>query len=114
MKRNRLRVVALCLVAFAVWFVIDLDRLFADTYYVRIPNIKTVEQDGADYIYTTIGYDEDGKKRSLTFTSDSRLAEGEFLKLYVKDEGKVTSYEPIDERDVPSELKRKQASEMEM
>lgn len=111
MKRNRLRIFTLCLMFFAGWLVIDLDRLFADTYYVKIPSAETTEQDGTDYVYKTIGYDEDRKKRALTFTSDSRLTEGDFLQLYVKDEGTVVSYEIADERDVPAELKMEQAGE---
>ncbi|TCI48408.1 YxeA family protein [Exiguobacterium sp. SH1S4] len=111
MQRNRVLIVTVCLAVFAGWLVIDLDRLFADTYYVKIPKVETAERDGTDYVYTTIGYDEERKKRSLTFTSDSRLAEGDFLQLYVKDEGTVTSYEIADERDVPFELKMEQAGE---
>lgn len=111
MKRKRLLATTLLLAALVGWLLIDMDRLFADTYYVRVPSIETAEQDGADYVYTTIGYHEEKKKRSLTFTSESRLAEGDFLKLYVKDEGTVTTFEKVDERDVPPELKMEQAGE---
>lgn len=111
MKRNRLRIFTLCLMLFVGWWVIDLDHLFADTYYVKIPSAETAGQDGTGYVYKTIGYDEERKKRALTFTSDSRLAEGEFLQLYVKDEGTVVSYEIADARDVPAELKMEQAGE---
>lgn len=113
MKRNRLPIFTLCLILFAGWLFIDANRLFADTYYIRIPGVETTEQDGTGYVYQTIGYDEDRKKRALTFTSDSRLAEGEFVQLYVRDEGTVVSYEIADERDVPVELKREQAGEVE-
>ncbi|MCC5891124.1 YxeA family protein [Exiguobacterium sp.] len=111
MKRKRLLATILFLAALAGWFLIDTDRLFADTYYVRIPSIETAGRDGADYEYTTIGYHEEKKKRSFTFTSASRLAEGDFFKLYVKDEGTVTTFEKVDERDVPPELKMEQAGE---
>ncbi len=111
MKRKRLLATTFLLSTLVGWLLIDMDRLFADTYYVRVPSMETAGRDGTDYVYTTIGYHEEKKKRSFTFTSESRLAEGDFLKLYVKDEGTVTTFEKIDERDVPPELKMKQARE---
>ena len=92
------------------WRWIDTDRLFADVYYAKVPVPDTAEQ-GAAYTYEVIAYDGDGKKRPLTFRSAGRLGEGEFLKMYVKDEHRVTAYEPAVEHEVPSALKDEQTDE---
>ncbi len=104
MKRTRFLFVLLALTAILGWVVVDSNRLFADEYYVRVPNADTVTREGTDYVYTAIGYGDGNKKRSFTFNSDERLAPGDVLKLYVKDETDVTALERIEERDVPIEI----------
>ncbi|WP_138858761.1 YxeA family protein [Exiguobacterium mexicanum] len=92
------------------WRFIDTDRLFADVYYAKVPSAEVIDR-GTTYTYEMIGYDEDGKKRPITFQDPTRLAEGDFLKVYVKDEGRVTAYEPVAESKVPAQLKDEQTDE---
>lgn len=92
------------------WQWVDVDRLFADVYYTKVPSGNVTDQ-GKTHTYDTIGYDEDGKKRPITFEAPIRLAEGDFLKLYVKDERTVTAYEPVPESEVPDQLKDEQTEQ---
>lgn len=92
------------------WRFIDTDRLFADVYYAKVPSANVTDQ-GKTHKYDTIGYNKDGKKRPITFEAPVRLAEGDFLKVYVKDEGRVTAYEPVAESEVPVQLKDEQTEQ---
>jgi uncharacterized protein (TIGR01655 family) len=92
------------------WRWVDVDRLFADVYYTKVPNAEATNQ-GTTYTYEMIGYDEEGKKRPITFRTPTRLAEGDFLKVYIKDERKVTAYESVVESEVPAQLKDEQTDE---
>jgi len=92
------------------WQFIDTDRLFADVYYTKVPSGNVTDQ-GKTHTYDTIGYDEDGKKRPITFEAPIRLAEGDFLKLYVKDERTVTAYELVPESEVPARLRDEQTEQ---
>lgn len=98
------------LILFLGWQFVDTNRLFADVYYMKVPSTNVTDQ-GKRHTYETIGYDEDGKKRPITFEAPIRLAEGDFLKLYVKDEQTVTAYEPVPESEVPAQLKDEQTEE---
>ncbi|TCI21553.1 YxeA family protein [Exiguobacterium sp. SL-10] len=89
---------------------VDTDRLFADIYYTKVPSRNVTDQ-GTTYTYEMIGYDEEGKKRPITLRAPTRLAEGDFLKVYIKDEGKVTAYESVVESEVPAQLKDEQTDE---
>ncbi|MCT4784552.1 MULTISPECIES: YxeA family protein [Exiguobacterium] len=111
MRRSRLFLILLVIVAMIGWFAIDSNRLFADVYYVRVPNADTVSREVTAYVYTAIGYGDRNKKRSFTFDSDERLAPGDVVKLYVKDETDVTSLERIEEQDVPIEIQLEPAEE---
>lgn len=92
------------------WLLVDADRLFADVYYTKVPSAEAADQ-GETYTYEMIGYDDDGKKRPITFRTPTRLAEGDFLKVYIKDERRVTAYEPVAESEVPAQLKDEQTDE---
>lgn len=109
MKRG-LTISGIVLILLLGWQFVDTDRLFADVYYTKVPSANVTDQEGT-YTYEMIGYDEDGKKRPITFEAPIRLAEGDFLKLYVKDERTVTAYEPVPESEVPAQLKDEQTAE---
>jgi uncharacterized protein (TIGR01655 family) len=109
MKRG-LTISGIVLILFLSWQFVDTNRLFADVYYAKVPSAEVIDR-GTTYTYEMIGYDEDGKKRPITFQDPTRLAEGDFLKVYVKDEGRVTAYEPVAESEVPAQLKDEQTDE---
>ncbi|WP_214784823.1 DUF1093 domain-containing protein [Exiguobacterium sp. s183] len=91
------------------WRYVNLDRLLADVYYVKVPSAEVATQTSHGYRYDLIGYDEDGKKRPLAIATPSLLAEGDFLKVYVKEEApEVTDYERVNALEVPAQLKEEQ------
>lgn len=109
MKRA-LAIGGIVLILFLGWQFVDTDRLFADVYYAKVPSAAVTDQ-GKTHTYEMIGYDEDGKKRPITLETSMRLAEGDFLKIYVKDEQTVTAYEPVPESEVPAQLKTEQTEQ---
>lgn len=91
------------------WLVIDPSRLFADVYYVKVPNAETSIRTEKGYRYELIGYNEEGKKRPLTISTSELLAEGDFLKVFVKEEDQeVTDFERTSLSEVPIQLKEEQ------
>lgn len=91
------------------WRNVDFDRLLADVYYVKVPNAEVATQTSNGYRYDLIGYDEGGKKRPLAIATSSLLAEGDYLKVFVKEEdAEVTDYERVNQLEVPEQLKEEQ------
>lgn len=109
MKRI-IKISGVVLILFLGWLLVDTDRLFADVYYTKVPSAEADNQEKT-YMYEMIGYDDNGKKRPITFQAPTRLAEGDFLKVYIKDERRVTAYEPVAESEVPTQLKHEQTDE---
>lgn len=109
MKRKLIGLLMVGLVIWLGWRYVDPGRLFADVYYVKVPSAETVERVDDGYRYELIGYDQEGKKRSLTIPTPTLLVEGDFLKVYVKEEDQeVTDYERADASEVPLQLKEEQ------
>ena len=95
------------------WQLIDPSRLFADVYYVKVPNAESSIRTEKGYRYELIGYNEEGKKRPLTISTPELLAEGDFLKVFVKEENQeVTDFEKTSSSDVPIQLKEEQVDDL--
>ncbi|WP_214792876.1 MULTISPECIES: YxeA family protein [unclassified Exiguobacterium] len=109
MKRKLIAVLLIGVLIVVGWRYVDVDRLLADVYYVKVPNAEVATQTSNGYRYDLIGYDEVGKKRPLAISTPSLLAEGDFLKVFVKEESpEVTDYERVNALEVPEQLKEEQ------
>lgn len=112
MKRTIFWVLVIGVLIFVGWRFVNPNRLMADVYYVKVPSAETVDQTADGYRYEVIGYDTEGKKRPLTISTTALLAEGDFLKVYVKEEDpEVMDYDRVNSSEVPRQLKEEQLEE---
>ncbi len=87
---------------------VNLNRLGTDSYYVHIneegEKIESKINTGevvVRYEYTLPAFDEKGHEKTLTFTSQHQLRPDAYLTLFLKKETEVTSYEEVEEKEVP-------------
>ena len=108
MKRNLVAILLIGILLVVGWRYVDPNRLLADVYYVKVPSAEVVTQTSGGYRYDLIGYDEDGKKRPLSIATSGLLPEGNYLRVFVKEDAEVTDYEQVNVLDVPEQLKEEQ------
>ena len=108
MKRNLVAILLIGILLVVGWRYVDPNRLLADVYYVKVPSAEVVTQTSGGYRYDLIGYDEDGKKRPLSIATSGLLPEGNYLRVFVKEDEEVTDYEQVNVLDVPEQLKKEQ------
>lgn len=108
MKRNLVAILLIGILLVVGWCYVDPNRLLADVYYVKVPSAEVVTQTSGGYRYDLIGYDEDGKKRPLSIATSGLLPEGNYLRVFVKEDAEVTDYEQVNVLDVPEQLKEEQ------
>ena len=108
MKRNLVAILLIGILLVVGWCYVDPNRLLADVYYVKVPSTEVVTQTSGGYRYDLIGYDEDGKKRPLSIATSGLLPEGNYLRVFVKEDAEVTDYEQVNVLDVPEQLKEEQ------
>ncbi|VXB58702.1 conserved hypothetical protein [Exiguobacterium sp. 8H] len=87
---------------------VDWNRIGKDTLFVEIGGATDVEETTLEngdvmkrYIYTQSAFTEEGDQKEVTFTAGKELREGAFLRLYVKDEDTVTSYDEVKREELP-------------
>ncbi|EJW18777.1 YxeA family protein [Paenibacillus alvei] len=83
----------------------DYNRDGKQQYYVQ-----TVGDPNEQGEYTLPAFDENGNEKKLTFmkTGENRkFKEHAFLRVYVKDEERVTAYEEISKDELPDKVKDK-------
>ncbi len=108
MKRNLVAILLIGILLVVGWRYVDPNRLLADVYYVKVPSTEVVTQTSGGYRYDLIGYDEDGKKRPLSIATSGLLPEGNYLRVFVKEDAEVVDYEQVNVLDVPEQLKEEQ------
>lgn len=91
---------------------VDFNRIGKQTYYTEITtttNKITKEKDSSGNIYKTYhyklaSYDKNGTQKVIAFTAQKSLRQQAFLKLYVKKNGQVSSYDEVKEKDLPEKV----------
>lgn len=113
MKKGIIGAIVLVIVALGL-VNIDWNRLGKETLYVQIGEATDVEETTLDsgdvvrrYAYTMPALTKDGDPRPVTFTAAKELRSGAYLKLYVKDQDIVTSYDEIEVVDIPKSAREK-------
>ncbi|GGA49373.1 MULTISPECIES: YxeA family protein [Psychrobacillus] len=92
---------------------IDFNRMNADNYYLQIT------EDGIPHDYklddgsvmTTYSYqldatNADGKTIPLKFTAQKNLRKDAYLKMYVKKDDQVSSYDEVELEDIPNKAQK--------
>ncbi len=54
----------------------------------------------SDYTYKTVGYDEQGDGKKITYTATKKLKTNHYLKLTIK-QGQVLNYSEVKTNDIP-------------
>lgn len=107
MKKLIIGAIALVIVAF-VLVKIDWNRIGKEALYVQIGEVTNIEDTTLEsgdvvrrYVYTLPALTKDGDSQTVTFTAAKELRSGAYLKLYVKDQDVVTSYDEVTAADIP-------------
>ena len=90
----------------------DFNRMGKGNAYYQIGEPSSVEEDKLDsgeimkqYVYTGPAYEENGKEIDVEFTAMKQLREGAYLKLYLNKDKEVTSYDEVQQADIPEAVK---------
>lgn len=90
---------------------VDFNRLNKEAYYVHINTDGDVEEYKLDngeimkmYWYELPAYDENGKEQTLKFSAQKNLRNDAYMKLYVKNETEVTSYDEVKFHELPKKV----------
>ncbi|QDS33957.1 YxeA family protein [Brevibacillus brevis] len=112
--------VILALIIGAVFLLqnVNFNRLGADEYYVQInkegqKNEVTLDngEKFTTYDYTLLGYNENGEEKTLTFMAMKELRKDAYLRVFVKEEKGVTSYQEVKLDELPDKAKEKLANQ---
>jgi len=94
-----------------VLITVDFNRLNKEAYYVHITTDGEIEEYKLDsgeimkmYWYEIPAYDENGKEQTLKFSAQKNLRHGAYMKLYVKKETEVTSYDEVKFHELPKKV----------
>lgn len=90
---------------------IDFNRMGKEHAYYRVGEPASIEETKLDsgevmkrYEYTGPAYKEDGKQIEVDFNAAKKLKQDAYLKLYLKKEHVVTSYDEVQETDIPKKV----------
>lgn len=94
-----------------VLMTVDFNRLNKDTYYVHITADGEVEEYKADsgqiyqtYWYELPAFNKNGEEKTFKFSAQKNLRHDAYLKLYVKKETEVTSYDEVKFHELPAKV----------
>ncbi|MFJ7973718.1 YxeA family protein [Psychrobacillus sp. NPDC096389] len=92
---------------------IDFNRTNADNYYLQITEDGVPHEDKLDdgSVMTTYSYqldatNADGKTIPLEFTAQKNLRKDAYLKMYVKKDDQVSSYDEVKLEDIPNKAQK--------
>lgn len=79
-------------------------RWGGEQYYVKISSEAPTDngQEYWKYTYQLGGYSSDGAKRLLRFDANRILRSSAYLRVYVRDDGAVITWEEVPPQDVPA------------
>jgi uncharacterized protein (TIGR01655 family) len=93
---------------------VNFNQLGADEYYVQIQGEGKVIEDKIDngekiisYEYKLPAFDKNGRQKTLTFTAQKQLRENAYLRLFIKDNKGVTSYQEVKKDELPKKVSEK-------
>lgn len=102
--------VALIIVIFAAFFVFSyrdvVDRFnpFITMEYVYVQIDKPAQPDEGRFKYQLSGYNAEGKKKNVTFTSSIELEQGSYVKVLAKG-AYAQEWEQVQKEDTPKDIK---------
>ncbi|MGM1046644.1 MAG: YxeA family protein [Bacillota bacterium] len=108
-------VIAVLVIGFLIFIQnVNINRIGADEYFVQIKgegeklDVKAANgQHFEDYKYTLQAINKEGQEKMMTFTAQKQLRQEAFLRLYVKEEKGVTSWQEVTKDELPEKAKEK-------
>ncbi|MCM3110632.1 YxeA family protein [Lederbergia lenta] len=104
-------IVVLLIGAVLVLGKIDFNRMGKANAYYHVDIPASVEESKLDsgeiikrYLYTGAAYKENGEEIKVEFTAAKQLREGAYLKLYLNKGNNVTSYDEVQQLDIPKKV----------
>ena len=101
-------IIGILVIGLIILATVDFNRLGKENMYVYIGQDGQLEEDRTStgevfkrYWYTLDAVDEDGEITTVEFSSHKNLRVGAYLKLYVKNDVEVTSYDEVKAQDIP-------------
>ena len=102
-------IVSILLVAAVVILAtVDFNRIGKENVYVQVGDPSYTDEYQLDsgqimttYWYELPAYHEDGNVLNVEFSAQKELKQGAYLKLYVKQENEVTSYDEVSWEEIP-------------
>ncbi len=93
---------------------VDFNRLGKNNVYVEVIEPTDIDEDKLNtgevmtsYLYKQTAFNDEGETIEVEFSAQKELRQGAFLKLYVKKENEVTSYDEVKWEDIPAEAQKK-------
>jgi len=93
---------------------VNFNRLGANEYYLQINDqgkkVESKSDSGerfVQYEYKLPAFDKDGKQKTFSFSAQKQLRENAYLRLYVKDDKGVTSYQEVKKDELPKKVREK-------
>lgn len=94
-----------------VLMTVDFNRLNKEAYYVHITSDGEIEEYKLDtgeimemYWYEIPAFDQNGEEKTLKFSAQKNLRHDAYMKLYVKKETEVTSYDEVKFHELPKKV----------
>ncbi|OQR53460.1 YxeA family protein [Bacillus sp. CDB3] len=90
---------------FSLALILGIKRMGPHPYYVQITTDGQLK--GKRFEYNLQGFDEKGKEKTMSFTTEKQLRKDAYVKLfYDKDRG-VKTWEEVKNEDLPKKVKEK-------
>ncbi|MEH6944066.1 YxeA family protein [Bacillus sp. JJ722] len=93
---------------------VDFNRMNANHYYLQItedgvPHEKKLSNGEimTTYSYKLNATNDEGKSKTLEFNAQKNLRKDAYLKMYVKKENEVSSYDEVQFKDIPEKAQEK-------
>ncbi|MGF6357270.1 uncharacterized protein (TIGR01655 family) [Paenibacillus sp. 4624] len=114
MMKKSLSILALVLVILTCLWLIFMDpaKLTPDnpagktTYYTVVNQTEVNKDENGRYSYELVGYTDEGKSKTLNFSTGKLLKSGAYLKLYVASIRGVTHWEEVTADELPAQAKQ--------
>ncbi|TDQ40366.1 YxeA family protein [Aureibacillus halotolerans] len=101
-------VVILFIGGIVVLATVDFNRMGKEHLYIQTSEPANVEETTLDsgqivksYWYEALAFNEEGEELVVEYSATKKLALDAYLKLYVKNENEVTSYDEVQWEDIP-------------
>jgi len=98
----------LLVAAVVILTTVDFNRFGKENVYVQVGDPSYTDEDKLDsgeimtrYWYELPAYHENGDEMKVAFSAQKELSQGAYLKLYIKNENEVTSYDEVSWEEVP-------------